>query len=124
MAMMTATTIGGFDRQAGTLDGVPLCTFQSFRDPEIVSAHADAGNREVVVTRPFEWRGRTIRMVIDGHHRLTAAAQTGVAPEFTIAGPGRHPKTRMIERGEIDAFMRNQRVPGNDLRNAVTGVLI
>lgn len=62
-------------------DGVRLVSNQKFLDPGIVSQKIAAGDFEVQVSPLFvDEHGNRYRIVIDGHHSLAAAGQTGVAP--------------------------------------------
>lgn len=64
-------------------DGVKLISNQRYIDPAIVAQKVADRDFEVQVTPVFTGTdGQRYRIVIDGHHSLTAAKVSGVAPVF------------------------------------------
>ncbi|SEI91291.1 hypothetical protein SAMN04244579_02427 [Azotobacter beijerinckii] len=81
----------------------PLISSQRHLDPETVRRKAQNFKVFVVRTVELELRGRRYRMLIDGHHNLSAARLVGAEP--TWRGPA--PKfDRLIRRTPPDEFER------------------
>ena len=62
-----------------------LITSQGYRDPEIVAKHSANRNYSVLISPALTIDGDTYYVLLDGHHRFTAAMDDGVEPVYTIA---------------------------------------
>lgn len=100
-----------------------LITSQSHRDDETVEAKRVAKDYEVTISPEFEIDGEIYQVIIDGHHSFEAARLDGVEPEFRIATSQDHDAISMIERGEIDQFLKAVH-HGEDYRDAYTGAFV
>lgn len=114
------TSLGDFDAQAGTLDGAALVTSQEYRDEDIVQSKIDAGDFEVSVSPEFELEGVRMRVVLDGHHSLSAAVESGNTPEFTELSSRDHDAISWLDRGDPQTFLESVDM-GDEYHNAVTG---
>lgn len=60
----------------------PLVSSQRFLDPVLVARKAAAFKVFVVRTMEVDLRGRSYRILLDGHHNLAAARLAGVDPKW------------------------------------------
>lgn len=76
-----------FDRDTGMFDGAKLITNQTFVNSKKVAEKQKAKDYTVQVSPVFQdEKGQKCRIIIDGHHSLTAAIADGVTPEFEETG--------------------------------------
>jgi phage-related protein (TIGR01555 family) len=72
-----------WDATTGTLGGAQLVTNQQHLDPSKMAEKRAARDYAVQVTPAFvDLQGKEYRVVIDGHHSLSAAIADGVTPTF------------------------------------------
>ena len=84
-----------------------LISSQEYLDDAIVADKLARGdNFEVSVSPPFELNGRTVRVVLDGHHRLAAAKQAGRNPEFREMNATENDAIGLLNEGAIEDFLR------------------
>jgi len=60
----------------------PLISSQRYLDPQLVERKARTFRVFVVSTLQTQLRGKTYRVLLDGHHNLAAARLAGVAPDW------------------------------------------
>ena len=58
---------------------------QRYRDDQIVDAKRAARDYAVLVSPEFALDGQTYRVVLDGHHSLSAAMEDGAEPDYREA---------------------------------------
>lgn len=88
---------------------------QRHLDDAKVEEKIAAGDYTVTVTPEFEIDGETYRVMIDGHHRYSAAVQVGAAINWVTADP-----ENMVRNGQI-AEMLEAYHHGDDYYNVETG---
>lgn len=96
---------------------------QRYIDEDIVSAKISAEDFMVTVSPVFEFEGETFRVVLDGHHSLTAAHQAGVAPSYCEATATEHDAIGLIKDGSIVAFLESTHM-GDDYYDVETGLCV
>jgi hypothetical protein len=75
-------------------------------DALVVDKLTQGDNFQVSVSPPFELNGRTVRVVLDGHHRLAAAKQAGRNPEFREMNATENDAVGLLNEGAIEDFLR------------------
>ena len=98
-------------------------TSQSYLDDAIVAEKLAAEDFSVMVSPVFEFGGKSIRVVIDGHHSFAAAKLAGAEPDYCTADATECDRVALIERGEYDDFMELSWVD-SDWRDINTGVFV
>ena len=96
-----------------------LITSQDFIDDEIVAAKIAAEDFEIAVSPAFEIDGQTFRVLLDGHHSLAAALETGADPIITERGATDDDRVALLD-GDVDGFLAACWMDG-EYRFAVTG---
>ena len=116
-----STDLGSFDATDGTLDGdTQLISSQTYRDPDIVQEKIDTGDFDVYVSPEFEANGEKMRVVLDGHHSLEAALESGNTPNFIEQTVRDNDNIATLEAGDVDGFLE-QVHQGDDYHNPITG---
>lgn len=77
-----------------------LISSQEYLDDDIVQQKREAKDYEVMVSPEFKFNGRTVQVVLDGHHSYAAAIADGVEPEITVATPREDDRVAILEEGE------------------------
>lgn len=85
----------------------PLISFQRHLDPETVRRKAQNFKVFIVRTVELELRGRRYRMLIDGHHNLSAARLVGAEPTWRGPAPKFERLMRRMPPAEFARFMIN-----------------
>lgn len=78
---------------------------QRYTDDEIVEAKLAARDFDVTVSPVFDLGGRSLRVVVDGHHSLAAARIAGVAPRYSEATLQESDRIGLLTAGQIEEFM-------------------
>lgn len=90
-----------------TQDAAPLISSQRFLDEQLVVEKASTFSVFIVRVAEVTLRGKSYRILTDGHHNLAAARRAGVEP--TWRGPST--KWRRIQakadRARFEAFLIN-----------------
>lgn len=100
-----------------------IISSQRYIDEDIVSSKIEAGDFDVMLSPEFEVDGEVFCVVLDGHHSLAAAAQSGNAPAYHTADAGDHDAVALIARGEIDDFLVATHM-GDDYYDIETGMQV
>lgn len=82
-----------------------LISSQRYLDDDVVAEKRAAGDYTVTVSPEFEIDGKTVRVVLDGHHRLEAARLDGVKPKFVVASASTNDRIRALLDGDIETFL-------------------
>ena len=114
------TDVGYFDAKSGRVGDAKLITSQSFRDDGIVQSKIDEGDFDVYVSPEFEIGGERVRVVLDGHHSLSAATISGSTPNFTEWSPSDHDAIGLLDGGDAAGFLEAVYMD-SDYHNAITG---
>lgn len=93
---------------------------QRYTDDEIVASKLAAQDFDVMVSPEFVVDGKSVRVVLDGHHSLAAAKLAGVSASYNTASASEHDAVALIERGEIEDFLIVTHM-GDDYYNVDTG---
>ena len=78
---------------------------QRYIDDAIVAEKIEAKDYEVMVSPVFEIDGEGYRVILDGHHSLYAAIQSGVKPTFWTADCGDHDAIGLLDTETADDFL-------------------
>lgn len=98
-----------------------IISSQEFRDWAIVEAKQAAKDYVVTLSLPIEINGEAYRVVIDGHHSLTAAIEDGVTPEYVDADDQTAGEHAYILENEGAEALLNHLYIDSDYHDAVTG---
>lgn len=82
-----------------------LITSQHFIDADIVAAKVASGDFEVQVSPEFEIGGETFRVILDGHHSLSAALEAGVEPVILEQDATENDRVALLDAGNVEAFL-------------------
>lgn len=82
-----------------------LITSQDYLSDEIVAAKRDAADYAILVSPAFVVDGRTVRVLLDGHHSLAAALETGAEPDVTEADETAADTIGLLNSGDIEGFL-------------------
>lgn len=82
-----------------------LITSQSYIDDKIVAEKIAAGDFEVQVSPAFDIDGTAYRVVMDGHHSLSAAIEAGVEPTYIEQTATDNDKIGLLKAGKIEDFL-------------------
>lgn len=82
------------------MNGAPLISSQRYLDLQLVERKVRTFRVFVVSTLETQLRGRTYRVLLDGHHNLAAARQAGVEP--TWRGPSNKMRRIMASMSPVD----------------------
>lgn len=93
---------------------------QRYLDEGIVGAKRRAADYDITVSPSFNVDGREYQALLDGHHSLAAALRDGVAPNIRVADPQQHDAVSLLDRGQIDDFLRATHM-GDDYHFVTTG---
>ncbi len=97
-----------------------LITSQHYINDEIVAAKIAAEDFEAQVSPAFEVDGKTLRIVMDGHHSLAAAIEAGVEPAIVEQNGTDNDKINMLRDGYVQDFLEACWMDG-DYRYAING---
>jgi hypothetical protein len=112
--------LDGFDFDTGELGEAQVISSQEFLDEDIVQRKIDDGDFDVTVSPEFDVDGDKYRVILDGHHSLAAAKESGNKPNFKEASSRDDDKVALLEDGNIEAFLETAYVD-SDYRNIGTG---
>lgn len=96
---------------------------QRYTDAEIVAAKLAAEDFDVLVSPEFEIEGKTVCVVLDGHHSLAAAKLAGIAPSYSTANAAQHDAVALIDRGDFEDFLQITHA-GDDYYDVDTGACV
>ncbi|WP_148716512.1 hypothetical protein [Chitinolyticbacter meiyuanensis] len=86
---------------------------QHYLNEDIVAEKIAAADFEVVVSPVFEFDGKTLRVVLDGHHSLSAAKEAGAEAVFVEATRTSNDTVALIEAGQLEAFLEATWIDGD-----------
>lgn len=98
-----------------------IISSQRYLDEDIVAEKIAAQDFVVHVSPAFEVDGDIYQVVLDGHHSLAAALESGVSPVYHEMGRQEHDAVGLIAKGEVDDFLAVTRID-SDYYSVETGV--
>jgi len=108
-----------FNRKEGTISGAEIITSQDYIDDDIVDEKIQNNDFDVTISPEFEYGGKKLVAIIDGHHSLAAAIKAGKDPVFHEADKTEHDAIGLLEQGNVEDFLEAIHM-GSDYKNAVT----
>lgn len=82
-----------------------IISSQRYISEEIVAEKIGSEDFEVQVSPVFEIDGQQYRVVMDGHHSLEAAMQSGVEPVWCEQDASDNDHIALLESGEVEDFL-------------------
>lgn len=83
---------------------VIIISSQRYLNDEIVAEKIAEEDFEVSVSPVFEFDGKLLQVVLDGHHSLAAAKESGVLPLYVESDSTDDDRVSLLEQGNIDDF--------------------
>lgn len=113
------TDLGYFNAKSGKLGDATLISSQEFRDNDIIQKKIDDNDFDVFVSPEFDAGFGKMRVVIDGHHSLSAAVKSGNTPNFVEYSSSDHDAIGLLESGDVEGFLEAVHL-GDDYHNPIT----
>lgn len=82
-----------------------IISSQRYINDAIVSEKIQNKDFKVSLSPEFELEGQKYQVVLDGHHSLKAAIQSGAEPELETAAESENDNIAILNSGDIEGFL-------------------